>query len=443
MLDITFIKNNQSLVEECIRNKNLNEKVSLSTLLQNYQLYLDTLKLVETKRALRNKLTQDITKFLDQKHAYERQRLLIEAGEIKKDLFDLESKLSILDLDYKNLLQQVPNIYSSDTPVGKDETQNKVIKKWGELRDFDFEIKDHIEIGKLLDIIDIETASKVSGSRFYYLKNQAVTLQFALINFVLNTLQNKQIINEISKSVENSIDKVFIPILPPVFIRPDVMQRMDRLEPVDERYFFEKDNLVLVGSAEHTMGPMHMDTVFNESELPIRYIGYSTSFRRESGSYGKDVKGILRTHQFDKLEIEIFSTKEQGQKEQDLVIAIQEYLLMQLNIPYQVVQICTGDMGKPDYRQIDIECYIPSQNRYRETHTSDYMTDYQSRRLNTTYLDSKSNKHYVHMNDATAFAIGRILIAIIENNQQSDGSIDIPKVLTSFTGFNKIVPTNL
>jgi seryl-tRNA synthetase len=245
---------------------------------------------------------------------------------------------------------------------------------------------------------------------------------------------------KLAESVNNPSSKSFSPILPPVFVRPEVMKRMDRLDPIDERYYFEKDDLVLVGSAEHTLGPMHMDKVFKETELPVRYIGFSTSFRRESGSYGKDVKGILRTHQFDKLEMESFTTAENGRVEQDLFVAVQEYLLQQLEIPYQVISICTGDMGKPDFRQIDMECYIPSQGKYRETHTSDYMTDYQSRRLNTTYLDKDGNRQFVYMNDATAFAIGRILIAILENNQQEDGSIVVPKVLTKYTGFERIVP---
>lgn len=440
MLDINFIKDNKNLVAEAIKNKNMDDTVDLDAILRLHGSYLDTLRLVETKRALRNKITQDIPQFLEPKHAYERQKLMQEATQIKKDLQELEVRLEEEKASYEKLLLLVPNVCAEDVPVGKNDTENVVARKSGTIREFDFPVKDHIELGQLLDIIDIDTAGKVTGSRFYYLKNEAVMLEFAIINLVLSTLQDKKVLAKLAKSVNNPSDKPFSPILPPVFVRPDVMKRMDRLDPIDERYYFEKDDLVLVGSAEHTLGPMHMDKTFKEAELPIRYIGFSTAFRREAGSYGKDVKGILRVHQFDKLEMESFTTIENGRVEQDLIVAIQEYLLQQLEIPYQVISICTGDMGKPDFRQIDMECYIPSQAKYRETHTSDYMTDFQARRLNTAYVDKKNNRNYVHMNDATAFAIGRVLIAILENNQQKDGSVVIPKVLTKYTGFEKIEP---
>lgn len=440
MLDINFIKENKDLVDAAIKNKNLSDSVNLEEMLRLYDTYLNTLRLVETKRSLRNKITQDIPKFLDPQHAYERQKLMQEATQIKKDLQELDATLTESETAYKNLLLLIPNIYAEDVPVGKSEDENVVARQIGTIKEFNFKVRDHIELGQLLDIIDIETAGTVSGSRFYYLKNEAVMLEFAIVTFVLNTLQNKDVISKLAKSVNNSSSSLFSPVLPPVFVRPEVMKRMDRLDPIEERYYFEKDNLVLVGSAEHTLGPLHMDKTFKEDELPLRYIGFSTAFRRESGSYGKDVKGILRTHQFDKLEMESFTTVENGRAEQDLFVAVQEYLLQQLEIPYQVINICTGDMGKPDFRQLDMECYIPSQGKYRETHTSDYMTDFQARRLNTAYVDKQNNRHYVHMNDATAFAIGRILIAILENNQQEDGSVIVPAVLTKYTGFDKIVP---
>ena len=202
----------------------------------------------------------------------------------------------------------------------------------------------------------------------------------------------------------------------------------------------QRDNLYLIGSAEHTLGAMHMDQTFFEQNLPLRYIGFSTSFRREAGSYGKDTKGILRVHQFDKIEMESFTIPEDSKIEQDFFVAIQEYLMKSLEIPYQVVMICTGDMGTPDARQLDIEAWLPGQNKYRETHTSDLMTDYQARRLNTKVKLKSGKTEFVHMNDATAFAIGRTLIAILENYQQKDGSVLVPKVLQALTGFDKIMP---
>ena len=206
----------------------------------------------------------------------------------------------------------------------------------------------------------------------------------------------------------------------------------------DERYYLEKDDLYLVGSAEHTLGPLHMKETLFEKDLPKRYIGFSTSFRREAGSYGKDTRGILRVHQFDKLEIESFTTGENALLEQEFIVAIQEYLMQSLKIPYQVVFIATGDMGKPDARQFDIESWMPGQNKYRETHTSDLMGDYQARRLNTRVRFKDGTKEFVHMNDATVFAIGRMLIAILENYQKKDGSVKIPAVLQKYVGIKDI-----
>jgi seryl-tRNA synthetase len=191
---------------------------------------------------------------------------------------------------------------------------------------------------------------------------------------------------------------------------------------------------MLVGSAEHTLGPMHMDKIFSENELPLRYVGYSTAFRREAGSYGKDTKGILRQHQFDKLEMEVFSLPENSVQEQNLLVAIQEYVLQKLNLPYQVVMVCTGDMGFPDNRQMDVETWMAGQGKYRETHSSDLTTNFQSRRLNTRVKRTDGKVEFVHMNDATVIAIGRILIAIMEDYQQEDGTIKIPEVLQKYLG---------
>jgi seryl-tRNA synthetase len=212
------------------------------------------------------------------------------------------------------------------------------------------------------------------------------------------------------------------------------MNRMARLEPRDERYIFGDDDIVLVGSAEHTLGPLHMDEVIAEDRLPIRYAGYSTAFRREAGAAGKDTRGILRQHQFDKVELESFAKPEDGYAEQELFVAVQEHLMQLLKLPYQVMIICTGDMGGPDQRQFDIETWMPGQNTYRETQTSDYMGGYQARRLNSRLKRADGTIEPVHMNDATAFAIGRTLIAVMENYQNEDGSITVPEVLRQYMG---------
>lgn len=211
------------------------------------------------------------------------------------------------------------------------------------------------------------------------------------------------------------------------------MNRMARLDPIEERYYFEKDDMVFIGSAEHTLGPLHMDESIPESQLPLRYAALTPAFRREAGSYGKDTKGMLRLHQFNKLEMETFSKPEDGLAEQQLMVAIQEYLMQQLNLPYQVVSICTGDMGFPDQRQIDIETWMAGQNTYRETHTSDYIGGFQARRLNTKVKRADGTSEPVHMNDATALS-QRPLIAILENYQNEDGSVTIPQVLRPYMG---------
>ncbi|TES85684.1 MAG: serine--tRNA ligase [Candidatus Aminicenantes bacterium] len=422
MLDIQFIRDNPEKVKKGVSARQLDPKL-VDEVLSLDKKRRELLVEIEELRAKRNQAAKA-------KKVEEGKKIKLQLQKLEPDLKEVESK-------FKKALYQIPNIVAPDVPEGKDESENKVLRKWGEPKKFDFKPKDHMELGEALDIIDTETSSKVSGTRFNYLKGDAVKLQLALIQFAFEALTDQKIVKVIAKSVKNPSDKPFVPVIPPVIAKSEIMKKMDRFDPIEDRYYLEKDDALLVGSAEHTLGPMHMDEVLTEKDLPIRYLGYSTSFRREAGTYGKDTRGIFRVHQFDKVEIESFTTSEHGDKEQELMVAIQEYLLQKLEIPYQVIMICSGEMGKPDYRQIDIECWIPGQGRYRETHTSDYMTDYQARRLNTK-VSIKGKTEFVHMNDATAIAIGRTIIAILENCQQKDGSIIIPKVLQKWVGKDKI-----
>jgi len=425
MLDINFIRGNQKLVEEGIKTKGI--KADIGKLLEVDDRRRKLLAEVEDLRAKRNKTAQE--------------RDIEQGKELKEKVKKVEEELEKINSQFHDLMLRVPNVPAKDVPVGKDETENKVIRKWGEPRNFDFKIRDHLELGEALDIIDVKTASKVVGTRFNYLKGAGVLLEFALINFALKVLTDEKILKEIIKKVgKDYSSKSFVPVVPPAMIRPEVYTMMARLDPQqeEERYFLPKDKLYLIGSAEHTLGPMHIDQIISDSQLPIRYIGFSTNFRREAGSYGKDTRGILRVHQFDKLEAESFTLPDDSDLEQEFIVAIQEYLMQSLKIPYQVVKICTGDMGAPDYRQIDIEAWLPSEGKYRETHTSDLMTDYQARRLNTRVKRKDGRLGFVHMNDATIFAIGRTIIAILENYQQKDGTVKIPDVLQKFVGINRI-----
>jgi seryl-tRNA synthetase len=281
-------------------------------------------------------------------------------------------------------------------------------------------------------LIDKERAAKVSGSRFAYIKGDLVRLQLAIVQFVIDSLTDEETLKKITQDagLQDVSAKPFVPVLPPLMIRTDVFDAMDRLEPRDDRYKVgtDEDNLWLQGSAEHTLGPMYMDETIDDKDLPLRFLGYATSFRREAGTYGKDTEGIIRMHQFDKLEMESFTKPEDGMSEHLLMVAIQEYLLQQIKIPYRVLQKCTADIGKPNARGIDLEAWLPGAGKYMETHTADYMTDYQARRLQTRIKD----QGLVHTNDATAFALGRTMVAIIENYQTAEGKIEVPEVLRGY-----------
>ncbi len=429
MLDIQFIRDNKQKVADAAKNKNKLINVDEILILDDRRRTLSTE--AQTLREERNKNSKS-------KPTPE----LIQSGkQLKESLQKNEADLKGVEESLYDLMILVPNIPHDDVPVGRDEDENVEIRKWGEPKKFGFTPKDHVDLGESLGIIDIQSAGKVTGTRFAYLKGALAQLEYAIVMWVFSVLTNEKTLKEIADSVKPGYNpKAFVPVVPPVMIRPEVYTRMGRLDKTqeDERYYLAKDNQYLIGSAEHTLGPLHMDETLPESEFPIRYIGFSTAFRRESGSYGKDVRGILRVHQFDKLEIESFTVPEDSIDEQNFIVAIQEYLVRQLELPYQVIMICTGDMGAPDARQIDINTWMPGQNQYRETHTSDMMTDYQSRRLNTRVRRKDGSSEYVHMNDATAFAIGRILIAIMENYQQEDGTVNIPKVLQPLVGFTKI-----
>ncbi|MGD0328265.1 MAG: serine--tRNA ligase [Minisyncoccia bacterium] len=429
MLDIRFIRENADVVKDAAAKKQV--KVDIDQLLKLDDERKRFRQELDAKRAEQNRRSNEIQRA----KGNERVKLLEAMKQLKSGMTETEERYQELLKEWTKLLLAIPNIPSPDTPVGPDESGNVIVRTWGEPTKFDFKPKAHWDIGKDLDIIDTEKAGEISGARFSFLKGDLALMQFALIAFALKIVTSREELAVIAEKAKLDIAATpFIPIIPPVFMRSDVMGRMARLQPIEERYFFEKDDLVLIGSAEHTLGPLHMNEIIEEERLPIRYAGYSTAFRREAGAAGKDTRGILRQHQFDKLELESFVRPEDGYQEQDFFIAIQEHLMQLLKLPYQVVAICTGDMGKPDHRQFDIETWMPGQETYRETHTSDYMGGYQARRLNTRLRNKTGNLTHVHMNDATALAIGRTLIAIIENYQQADGTIRVPEALVPYVG---------
>ena len=422
MLDVKFIRENKALITK--NNRARQVEVDLDLLLQLDSERQELQHKIEELRAQRNRGSKS-------KPSPDE---IVAMREVGEQIMALEPLAKEKEMAFFELAYKLPNLSHEDAPVGETDEGNKIMYEHGEKTIFNFKPKEHFEIGAERDLIDLPRATAVSGTRFAYLKGGLVMLEFALVQHVLRTVTNQQILQQIIADKNLSIlPTPFVPVVPPVFIKPEVMAKMGRLEPKEERYYIPSDDLYLIGSAEHTLGPMHMDSTFDEAELPVRYLGFSTAFRREAGSYGKDTKGIFRVHQFDKLEMESFCLSENAEQEQELFIGVQEYLMRSLGIPYRLVLKCTGDMGLPDYREYDVEAWLPGQGAYRETHTADLMTDYQARRLNIRVKRQKGTE-FAHMNDATALAIGRTLIAIMENFQQADGTIVVPEVLHPFTG---------
>jgi seryl-tRNA synthetase len=436
MIDLNDLRKRPDAYQQAADNKGI--KMSVKDFLEVDARRRELITKVDGMRATKNEVSKNVPKMQGE----EKQKAIADMKELGDALKKIEEELTGLEEQWQAEQKRIPNLPLPHVPIGHSEEENVVARTVGAPKTFDFPVRDHAALGKLLDIIDIEQAAVVSGSRFAYLKGDAVRLQMALIQLTFDTLGDEQILKKVAKDAGLKVStKPFVPVLPPVIMRRDVMDRMDRLQPEDQRYLLPEDGQVLVGSAEHTLGPYYMEQTLEAEQLPVRFIGYSTAFRREAGTYGKDMGGILRVHQFDKLEMESFTTAQEGEAEQQFIVALQEYLVQQLDVPYRVLQKCTYDIGKPNANGLDIECWIPAQNTYRETHTSDYMTDYQARRLGTHYKTKDGKRELMHMNDATAFAIGRTLIAILENHQNEDGSVNIPKALQKYmNGQKKITP---
>jgi seryl-tRNA synthetase len=427
MLSLQFIRENPDIVRAAIVNKSV--KIDFDAFLALDEKKKTMQQEVETLRAKRNELSASMGKGKPDP------ALLEEAKKLKEELQTLEKEYETLETEHLTELKKIPNIPTDDTPIGHTEEENAVVLEWWKIPEFSFTPRDHAQIAALHGWIDKERAANVAGSRFAYLMWDLVLLQFALIQWVMSTLTNeatlKKIIADLGLTVSS---KPFTPILPPYMIRTELYDAMDRLEPREDRYKIEGEDLWLQGSAEHVLGSMHANEVFSESEMPVRYLGYATSFRGEAGTYGKDMEGIIRMHQFDKLEMESFATAETSHEEHLLFSGIQEYLMQELQIPYRKLQKCTFDIGKPNAKGSDIEAWLPWQGKYRETHTADYMTDYQARRLQTRVKREGGELELIHTNDATAFACGRAMIAILENYQNEDGTVRVPEALQPFLG---------
>ncbi len=419
MIDLKKFREQPDFFKEASKAKNI--EIDVDHILELDRRVRSLKTELEGIKAQKNEAGKDMAKASDKDRA-----LVIESmRHLDRRSDSLDAEYAPLAEELNELLYRIPNPALPDVKVGKSEAENEVLKEVGQPKTFDFKPKDHLELGTGLGILDMETGAKVSGARFVYLKGLGVQLEFALVQYALSVLSKHG----------------FEPMLVPHLVTAKAMRAMGFLEHGghDEIYYLPKDNLYLIGTAEQALGPIHMDQTLDLADLPRRYVGYSPCYRREAGSYGKDTKGIIRVHQFEKLEMFSFTTPEAADEEHDLLLSIEEKLMQGLDLPYRVIKQVTGDLGLPAARKYDIETWLPSQETYRETHSTSNCTDFQARRLNTKFKGPDGSQ-LVYTLNGTVFAMGRTMVAILENNQQADGSVVVPQVLRPYLGVEVLKP---
>lgn len=437
MIDIKLLRENPKYYEDAAKAKHV--VVDIAHILEIDEEYRKLAQDVQSVREERNKNIEAIKAALnvfkikdtnatkpirDAVDILEKPELEQRGRELKERLEKQEAALRAVAEELKRELSKVPNPIKPDVKVGKDESENEVIKTVGQPRKFDFTPKDHLVLGEALDIIDTQTAAEISGARFGYLKNEGALLEFALKQLAFDIL----------------LQEGFTPVIPPVLVRKQIMDELGYTAMGEKENIYEiaQDDLYLVGTSEQSIVPMFKDKVLAKSELPKRFVGFSTCFRREAGSYGKDTKGIFRVHQFDKVEMVSFVAEGEDDKEHEYLLSLEEKFFQLLDIPYHVLRICSGDLGFNAARKYDVEAWIPSQNAYREVTSTSTVTDFQSRGLNMRYQDGDQKK-YLNVLNGTAYSMNRPIIAILENYQQEDGSVRIPEVLQKYIG-KKVIP---
>ncbi|CAI8180295.1 MAG: Serine--tRNA ligase [Candidatus Nitrosopelagicus brevis] len=420
MLDPKIIRDKPELIKQMLKDRavefDFEKMLELNKTRKEMMMQSDELK------QKRNQMSVKIGS--EKKAGNDASELLREMGEISKKLDDLESLRKTVDENYHNLSFSIPNLVHDSVPKGADESFNKQVRTWGEIPKFDFEVKDHIDLGLELDIVDIERASKTAGARFYYLKDGLVKLGQALTAFALDFVSNKN----------------YNLIQPPYMINRQSMEGAviaDDFE--DVIYKVQDEDLFLIGTSEHAIASMYYDEILEGSKIPLRYASISPCFRREAGAHGKDQKGIFRVHQFEKIEQFIFCRPEESWEEHEKMIKNTEEFYQQLEIPYRLMLLSSGDMGKVSAKTYDIEAWMAGQNAYREIVSCSNCIDYQSRRLKIRFREkSNEDTKYIHTLNSTLVAIERTMVAILENNQTKDGHVEIPKVLQKYFGDNMI-----
>jgi len=413
MLDLKFIRENTEIVKLAIKEKYI--KLDLDKML-----LLDQ-EIVKLKQSLQDIQTEKntISKSIPKATNDERPNLISKGKELGEKINELKPTLSEKEDEFQNLMYKIPNIPAPEAPRGKDESENVVIKQIGEKPNFKFSPKDHVELLLNNNWAEFEKIADVCGSRSYSLRNEMVLLEMAVHQFAMNKL----------------IGKGFTIVSAPSMVREKALFGTGHFPSGrDQVYYLPDDDLYLSGTAEVQLNSLHAGEIINEDKLPILYAGYSSCFRREAGSYGKDVRGLIRVHQFTKVEQYIICKNdfEESKKWHLELLKTSEEIVTELGLPYQIIECCTGDMGTGKVRMYDIECWVPSENKYRETHSCSTLTDWQSRRTNTRYRDSEGNVKHCHTLNNTAAATPRLLVSLIENHQNEDGSLNIPTCLQPF-----------
>jgi seryl-tRNA synthetase len=411
VLDVKALRDDPERFRAALSRRNLGEAVDQLLALDERRRALTAR--VEELRAEQNRAS----KAIGAAQGDEKQTLIAEVAKVSAELKEIEPQLEAVEAELAEVLARTPNVPHESAPDGFTDEDAEEIKRVGEPPAFDFEPRDHVTIGELLGVLDVERAARTSGARFVYLLGDIVFVQFALVRHALDILA----------------DEGFTPVIPPVLVREQAMFGTGMLPDAEgQTYTTREDDLYLVGTAEVPLAALHLGEILDEAELPLHYAGYSTCFRREAGSYGKDLGGMFRVHQFDKVEMFAFTTPESSWEEHDRLLAIEERIMGNLEIPYRVVNIAAGDLGGPAAKKYDIEGWLPGQGRYRELTSCSNTTDYQARRMQTRVRRADGPIEILHTLNGTATAIGRTLVALLENHQRADGSVELPAKLREY-----------
>lgn len=420
MIDIKLIRENPELVKSSQRGRGEDETI-VDRLIALDTKRREAISAFETVRAEQNLLSKSV----GAAKGDEKAALLEKAKGLAAQVKEADAKRAEAEAETTVVAKLLSNVLDPDAPIG-GEADFKVIEHVGEPRKFDFEPKDHVELGKLLGAIDTERGAKVAGARSYYLTGVGALLELALINY----------------AIQQATKAGFIPVIPPVLVNPPAMEGTGFLGQAAENvYHIEKDDVYLVGTSEVPLAAYHMDEILDAAKLPIRYTGYSPCFRREAGTYGKDTRGIIRVHQFEKVEMFVFTTPEDAKEEHKRLLQWEKDFLDAMNIPYRVLDIASGDLGSSANRKFDIEAWIPTQNAYREVTSTSNCTEFQARRLNIRMKDENGTRPLATLN-GTLVAVPRMIVAILENNQNADGSVNVPEVLQPYIGKSKLEVIN-